>query len=216
MALFKDLTGKRFNHLLVISEAGRTANGNVKWLCKCDCGNDTIVASGNLKNSNTTSCGCNSSKHRLSKMSITHGQTIGGNTTEYIIWLRMKERCLKPKCPEYKYYGARGIKICDEWMDFSTFLRDMGFRPNGLTLERNENNGNYEKSNCRWASRKDQSRNKRNNHWLEYNGELHILQDWADILSVSCGAIDYHLRKGKSFSEIYNHFTKCRLKQNNF
>lgn len=97
----------------------------------------------------------------------------------------MKQRCLNPNCPDFKFYGGRGINISPEWLDFDNFQRDVGpgFRPN-LTLERIDNDGSYCKDNCRWVTRKDQANNRRTNRFLTYNGETKTLEQWASLLGI--------------------------------
>jgi hypothetical protein len=114
-----DLTGKRFGWLLVIKEIGRNKSEKILWLCKCRCGKEKVIDGGSLRNGDTVSCSC--------KKSSTHRKT---KTKEYRIWADMIQRCHNPKCGNYKYYGLRGIKVCDEWRDsFEVFLKDMGKRP---------------------------------------------------------------------------------------
>lgn len=156
-----DLTGKTFSRLLVIEDTyERNKNGHVIWLCKCDCGNITKVESHCLKNGNTQSCGC------LHKETITkHGHTSYNNKNSkiYFVWGSMKSRCLDKNHPRYKDYGGRGITICEKWLQFTGFLEDMGIKPRGLSIDRIDNEGNYELSNCKWSTSKQQANNRRDN-----------------------------------------------------
>jgi hypothetical protein len=154
--LFQDLTGMKFNMLLVIGFIGRIGSNN-QWECLCDCGNKKIIAAGNLKNNHTTSCGC-FHKEQTSKKSKTHGLT---KSNEYQVWAGMKSRCSDLNNSKY---GGRGIKVCERWINsFENFLNDMGFRPSkNHSIERIDVNGDYEPSNCKWATVEEQSWNKRN------------------------------------------------------
>lgn len=130
-----------------------------------------------------------------------------GLTKEYIVWRGIRERCLGKYNKRYNDYGGRGIKICNRWKySFLNFLKDMGKCPEGYTIERIDNNGNYEPNNCKWATRKEQGQNKRNNIILEYNGVKKTLQYWSDYLNIDAGTIKYHVNKNKSMKWIINYF----------
>ena len=156
-----DLTNKKFGKLLVIKRVENNKYGKSQWLCKCDCGNKKIVSSHCLKSGDTKSCGC------LKRNSgIKHGLRF---TRQYRILQMMKQRCYNPKATKYKNYGGRGIKIGDEWLDenhgienFYNWSIEHGYADD-LTIDRINVNGNYEPSNCRWATFKEQNLNKRNN-----------------------------------------------------
>jgi len=140
MKLRKNLKGRRFGKLRVLSVANRTSHGT-RWLCLCDCLRILKVIAANK----------------------THGQSSGKKrTVEYCCWYAMKQRCLNPNAKQYKDYGGRGIKVCKRWMKFENFFEDMGKKPESdLTLDRKDNDGNYNKKNCRWATRREQSANRR-------------------------------------------------------
>lgn len=159
-----NLINKRFTRLVAVKRVENDKLGSSRWLCKCDCGNYKIARGGYLRNGKTKSCGClQREQSRINgKVCIIHGMR---RTSEYGIWIHMNQRCYNFNNKDYKNYGGRGITICDEWRySFAAFLRDMGKRP-GLkyTLERINNDGNYELGNCKWAIMREQSGNTRRN-----------------------------------------------------
>ena len=197
---FQDLVGQRFGKLTVIGREENSKHGNARWLCLCDCGNKKIIAAGNLRSGHTQSCGCY--RKELSIMRSTkHGKT---HTRIYRAWQDMKNRCYNPKTDTYRTHGARGITVCPEWLnDFQAFYGwaiSNGYSDN-LTLDRVDTNGNYEPSNCRWATPKEQSNNKRNNHYITYNGRKQTLQQWADETGIKQGTIGARLKRGWSIEK---------------
>ena len=194
---FQDLTGQKFGRLLVVERVESTKYGNAKWLCRCACGNKKIVAAGNLKSGHTQSCGC-FEKEQTIKRSTKHGKC---GTRLYQSWQDMKNRCYRPLTQSYKTHGSRGITVCDEWLhDFQAFYNwamANGYRDN-LTLERIDVNGNYEPSNCRWATQKEQANNKRNNHFVTYKGETKTISQWSEITKIKQGTIQARLKRGWS------------------
>ncbi len=186
----RDLVGKRFGRLLVISRGESNWQGRTRWVCLCDCGKVTLVGLSQFYGNHTKSCGC--LKHEKG-LRINHGKT--GSRT-YICWQAMKRRCSLETCRQWKFYGGRGIKVCERWQSFENFLADMGEKPTGLTLDRIDNNGDYEPSNCRWVSQSQNCRNRRNNRLLTLNGETLSVAGWADKLNIPQGRIMNRVRRG--------------------
>jgi hypothetical protein len=154
------LLGLRFGRLLVISREKTHRNGSYYWLCACDCGKQKTINGSSLKDGSTKSCGCFRDEN-AGTYNIRHGQY---RSLTHSTWRSMRNRCLNPKNPSYKWYGARGITVCERWAKFENFLADMGERPLGPTyfsLDRINNNGNYEPGNCRWATDLQQRANRR-------------------------------------------------------
>ena len=152
-----DLTGQKFNRLTVIKDVGRTKQKAVLWECQCECGKIKIVCAGDLKRGSVKSCGCLRSEV-TTKRNITHGLYA---TRAYHSWYNMLQRCNNPKNRAYKNYGNRGITVCKRWANFENFFDDMGERPDGLTIERRNNELGYFKENCSWATRTEQNKNMR-------------------------------------------------------
>src|SRR5436190_19682968 len=150
-----DITGQRFGRLIVIEIAARKGpGGRSLWLCRCDCESKVVAWGGNLRSGNTKSCGCLRREVSYENHFI-HGEGKSGKTTsEYHSWQAMRARCLDPNNRAYKWYGGRGIRVCARWLKFENFLADMRRRPAGRSLDRINNDGDYEPSNCRWATPK--------------------------------------------------------------
>lgn len=157
-----NLIGLQFSRLHVVARAGSDAHRKSLWLCECSCGKSHTVIRASLVSGASRSCGCfqTESASIMGKRRKTHGRT---GAPEYRSWQHMKDRCYNDACEDYKYHGARGITVCAEWRNsFEAFYRDMGPRPSPeLTLERKDNDGNYEPNNCIWDTRTAQSRNRR-------------------------------------------------------
>jgi len=187
MGKFIDLTGKKIGKLIVIKRVGTRRGCEPIWLCKCDCGNVSIVEGTGLRLKRTKSCGC--SKKEYQSLSLT--KIKDANKRLCRIFHEMKDRCLNTKLKCYKNYGGRGIKVCNEWLDKQTGIINFynwaiknGYQDN-LTLDRIDNNGNYEPSNCRWVTRKEQQNNRRNNRYITYKGETHTMKQWSEKLNIN-------------------------------
>lgn len=176
--------GKRFGKLLVLSAK------NPMFLCRCDCGTTKIIRAWNVITDRQKSCGCEVRSHRGWK----NWKKL--NKGEYLSWAGMKKRCTYVKGKEYKYYGGRGISICERWEDFENFLTDMGPRPEGLTLDRIDVNGNYEPGNCRWISMEEQLGNKRCTQWVVFNGEKMCLRKACRLSGVDHNSIAHQPARG--------------------
>lgn len=196
-----DLTGARFGRLAVIRRAGSKL-GTSTWVCLCDCGQETVARANHLRRGNTRSCGCLQIETR-SAVHTKHGELLGGKFThEYRAWGHIKSRCNNQKHPRYKDYGGRGIKVCERWAaSFADFLTDMGRCPPGLTLDRRDNDGDYEPNNCRWASDSEQSSNRRSSRYLEHDGQRMTVLQWAKRLGVRHQLISSRLSRGWSVSQ---------------
>ena len=157
-----DLTNQKFNRLIVIEFAGINKNQNSLWSCLCECGIFKISLGTEIKKGTIKSCGCFRESVLVKNHRIKHGHSRRGKMTQtYRSWADMLKRCNNKNSWAYKYYGGRGIKVCKRWFKYENFLEDMGIRSSKLTLDRKDNDKGYELSNCRWATRKQQSQNRR-------------------------------------------------------
>jgi len=191
--LFCNLTGMEFGRLKVIGYLGRIGANNC-WECSCVCGAACMVSGGNLNSGHTQSCGC-LHKELTSNSVKTHGKA---KTTEYHVWSRMKRRCLDEKNNRYPRYGGRGIIVCDRWLNsFENFLVDMGVRPSkSHSIDRINNDGNYEPSNCRWADDKTQANNTSRTIKLNISGVTKPITAWAEECNLDRSVIVARLANG--------------------
>lgn len=205
-AVKKNLIGKKFFKLLVIEFIGNDKNGFREWLCKCECGNETKATTNSLNSKHKKSCGCWKRKVASDRWK-THGMSQLG-MREYQIWYGIVNRCKLNK-----NYVDR-ISVCQRWINsFEDFLADMGKRPSPKhSIERRDNDGNYEPDNCYWATRYQQNRNHRRNVWIEHEKEKMIITDWAKRFGVSLDTLKWHL-KTKSMDEIVEFYKNKRAKK---
>jgi hypothetical protein len=197
-----DISGQRFGWLTAVRHAGTTADRRALWECVCDCGEEIVAQLGNLRAGATRSCGC-LRKEVAAKRMTTHGETAAGrknHSPEYRAWCLMKGRCLSPTNPNFADYGGRGIGVAPRWANsFEAFLADMGRRPTDKhTLDRIDVNGPYAPGNCRWATRQEQSRNRRNVTALIIAGKTRPIWEWAAEANVNVETLRSRLAAGVS------------------
>lgn len=192
-----NIKGSVFGSLTVLS-LGRLKGNGAWWICQCKCGKQKEIRSSDLIQGKTNSCGCEQ-KHRLSKAATTHGMRY---TKTYSMWGAMRNRCNRIN----QDYSARGIDYDKRWDKFESFLSDMGEAPEGMSLDRIDVNGNYEKSNCRWATKEQQANNTRANVFIEWQGKKQTIAQWARELNMNYDKlrsriVRYHWTLDKAFSE---------------
>lgn len=198
MPPFLDLTGRRIERLTVLRRSAAKCGKHIQWDCVCDCGAMVTALSTNLSRGHTKSCGCLRAD-TMAQMVLKHGKS---ETPEFSVWLGMISRCKHDA-----RYAGRGIKVCDGWSNsFELFIQDMGTREPGLSIDRINNDlgyfcGHCEQciqnkwpANCRWTTCKTQARNRRTNHWIEFNGETGCIKDWADRLKTSTSTLGRRIR----------------------
>lgn len=199
----QDYIGHRFGMLVVEEIVGKGSHNKTLLRCKCDCGGEKIIAFGNLNTGHSNSCGCLEKKNyeRLGNLNKTHGES---KTRLYKEWKGIFTRCYNKNRAKYKDYGGRGIKVADEWNDFLNFKEWAllnGYNDT-LTIDRIDVDGNYEPSNCRWATLKEQARNKRITLYATYNGVTKPLLTWAEELNLRYKTLLTRKRKGWSDTEV--------------
>lgn len=197
MSRFVDMTGMTFGRLTVVSFSRRRGHNSI-WVCKCSCGKLSAVSRTNLVTGNTSSCGClraevsGNARRR-------HGLT---ETPTWYSWAGMMDRCYDRSTNSYRHYGARGIKVCERWHTFEHFLADMGARPPGkYSIDRIDNGGNYEPSNCRWATIKEQARNMRTNRVVVFNGKKMCLVAACESAGINSQTVRSRMMRGWNFND---------------
>lgn len=203
-----EMTGKKFGRLVVIKEAmERSKDRRVCWVCKCDCGNEITVDGKSLRNGNTKSCGC-LQKEAVGLINKKHGLR---NTRLYNIYVNMRRRCEDPKRKAYPRYGGRGIRICDEWKnDFPAFYDwaiTNGYKDD-LQIDRIDNDGNYEPSNCRWVTPKKNNNNRRNNTIIAIDGEEHSIAEWERIYGLKRYRLNKAIDRGVDVKKYLGQFKR--------
>lgn len=198
-----ELIGRKFNRLLVVSSSSeRNPQGLVLWNCLCDCGTEKLVSGSALKRGRIKSCGC-AQLDAIKQTCKTNRTHCKSNTPEYMVWRSMKKRCILQSHYSYKLYGGRGISICSRWLVFENFLSDMGDRPSkDHSLERVDVNGNYEPSNCVWATAKEQANNRTNNIKIDFEGQSMTLANLAVKVGIHRMTIYWRYRQGWRLPEL--------------
>jgi hypothetical protein len=203
---FLDLTGHHYGRLTVLSPAESPPGVKSRdqyWRCVCDCGTEHTASAKGLRHSGkatgTQSCGCLHRERSAASAAVSsfrHGHArVGMATPEYRSWCALVKRCTSPQDPNYPSYGGRGITVCERWQNsFENFLADMGRKPSQQhSIDRIDNDGNYEPGNCRWATRSEQSRNRRDRILVTFNGRTMFLCDWSAKTGISVGTLHYRL-----------------------
>lgn len=187
-----DLAGKRFKKLVVMEKQGTDTRGEIRWKCKCDCGNETTVLSSNLRNKHTTSCGCLKGEKPNAKLLGRKHKRL------YEIWTNMKTRCNNPNYQCFHAYGGKGVAVCSDWNDFEQFLEwalKSGYT-RSLTIDRKDNSMGYSPENCRWVDMQTQQNNRTNNHLITVEGQTKTMAEWARASEIPYATILNRLARG--------------------
>lgn len=202
-----DMPGMRYGLLVVIKEHSiyKTNNGCTKtrWECVCDCGKTKIIEGSIIRAGHTKSCGC-LRKVVTSERKSTHRKS---NSRIYNIWRTMKARCNRETCDRYKWYGGRGVLVCNEWNDFSVFndWAILNGYDDNLSIDRIDLNTGYYPENCRWVNAKVQANNRKNNHLITYYNETHTISEWSDITKINYNVLRSRVRRGVPLEKIFSH-----------
>ncbi len=198
-----DLTGRRLGKFTIIEKVEKQSGRNVSWLCMCDCGNTVIARGTRLNSGKLPRCSClvsnSSTRKSIGKSKSIHGQS---RSKIYFTWNSMLMRCCNHKSQYYAIYGGRGITVCERWRIFENFRDDMGERPKGKSLDRIDNDGPYSPENCRWATKQEQSENRRCTRWITVDGRDVTLRTAAKITGVSYRTILRRVSKGLPNEEV--------------
>jgi hypothetical protein len=194
-----DLTGERHNRLTVLRR--HSSGRHSRWWCRCDCGRELPVIQQKLTANFQKSCGCYRNESTARRF-LTHGRS---GTHEYAIWSAIKARCSNPLQPSWKYYGGRGISMCDQWVDsFQQFFADMGARPSMRhSIDRLDNNGPYSPENCRWATYAEQRRNRKDIRNVMWNGQTRCLEDWSVHTGIPRTTLFLRLQRGLPLDRVF-------------
>lgn len=203
-----DRTGIRFGRLVAIEVAGRTSSGQATWRCRCDCGSETVAAGGNLASGSILSCGCYRRSEIIPSVFETGLRKLG-LVAENKAWAAARRRTQDPDDPAFPHYGGRGIGMCGRWLNgeggkhpFACFLEDMGRKPSTRhTLERSDNERGYEPGNCRWATQRDQMRNRRVNRLIVVRGQTMTLVEAVERYGKNESTVEARLRRGWSVED---------------
>jgi len=198
---FKDISGQKIGKLTVIKRVPPPKpSKKTFWLCRCDCGNEKIVRADCLDETKTRSCGCVKRQQDRINLTANHSHKMAG-THLYQIYYGMRNRCCKSTNKRYAQYGGRGIKVCEEWMQgfilFMTWALASGYKE-GLSIDRIDNNGNYEPSNCRWVNNQIQCNNRRTTHLLTLDGKTQSMLQWCEELGIKYSTLKRRLARGLS------------------
>jgi len=181
MTRFNNISNQKFGRLTILPKWERKGN-HVYWLCLCSCGTKKYISASNLYNGHAQSCGC-FNRELIRTRSVTHGKS---KTPTYNIWKGMRKRCLNPTDKSFHNYGGRGISVCNRWSKYENFYSDIGERPsNKHSIDRIDNNGNYEPNNCQWALKETQMNNMRTNINLTYKHKTLTVRQWSKLSKVS-------------------------------
>lgn len=228
MATAKIRIGEKFNRLLIQDEYKKSGCKHRIALCLCDCGTVKEFNKNRVTSGATKSCGCYASEMARISINATRltrvlspeaRKKMGGDTRFkpthgmkktpiYAVWNSMISRCTLESCTSYRNYGARGVYVCEKWRKFENFYSDMGDRPDGMTLERIDNDGNYFPENCKWDTPKNQSRNKRTNRLISYKGETRCLVEWSEIFNLKQNTLSRRLKLGWSLEKAFTQKVK--------
>ena len=183
--------GMRFGRLVVVARSKRAASGKPLWTCRCDCGAERHVLAAQLNRGGTTSCGCRQRERQRGT-----SNPDGSASPTYVTWQNMIQRCTDPNTACFPRYGGRGISVCERWADFQRFLDDIGERPAGASIERIDNAKGYEPGNCRWATPKEQARNRRSTRLLTHAGRTQPVAAWAEEYGLPGTVLGKRLDRG--------------------